>query len=119
MTGCEVYDNALSLLGYSENGGNQQLTQRAMNRAIPLLNLVYGDLRRVCGMDIKRIKTLSDEIELPDKAIEVLACGVASYIGMAEGDDSAQAIWSAEYQARRTLLSKVEDVKDVLPTVDE
>lgn len=119
MTGCEIYNNALSLLGYAENNGNKQLTQRVMDRAIPLLNLVYGDLRRVCGMDEKRVKSLSEEIELPEKALDICACGVAGYIAMSEGDDSAQAIWSTEYQARRTTLSKVSEIKDVLPTVDE
>ena len=116
MTGCEVYNSALSLLGYAENSGNNQLTQRVMNRALPIINLVYGDLRRICGMEAKRLETLSDEIKLPEKAIDVLVCGVAGYAAMAEGDDSAQAIWSAEYQARRTTLSRVGEIKDVLPS---
>ena len=118
MKACEVYNNALALLGYSENNGNAHLTNRVMNRAIPTFNLVYGDLRRICGYDIKRIKELSENIELPDNAIEVLECGIASYIAMSEGDDSAQAIWSAEYQARRTLLSKIEEIQDTIPVVE-
>jgi len=118
MTGCEVYNNALALLGYAENSGNAHLTNRVMNRAIPLINLVYGDLRRICGYDIKRIKDLSEDIELPENAIDVLECGVASYIAMSEGDDSAQAIWSAEYQARRTTLSQISEIQDVIPTIE-
>lgn len=118
MKGCEVYNNALSLLGYAENSGNNQLTSRVMNRALPTINLVYGDLRRICGLEEKRVKTLSEEMELPEKVIDVLICGVAGYVAMAEGDDSAQAIWSAEYQARRTTLSQVGEIKDVLPVVE-
>lgn len=119
MTGCEIYNNALSLLGYAENNGSNQLTQRVMNRAIPHINLIYGDLRRICGMDEKRIETLSEKMELPEKALDVCICGVAGYIAMSEGDDNAQAIWSAEYQSRRTTLSQIGTIKDVLPTVDE
>lgn len=116
MKACEVYDNALKLLGYSENNGNNQLTQRVMSRAVALFNIVYGDIRRICGMSIKRIKNLSEETELPEKAIDVLTCGVASYIAMSEGDDNAQAIWSAEYQTRRTTLSQISEISDVIPT---
>ena len=118
MKGCEVYNNALSLLGYAENSGNNQLTNRVMNRALPIINLVNNDLRLICGMEEKRIETLSEEIKLPQKAIDVLICGVAGYVAMAEGDDGAHAIWSAEYQARRTKLSRIEEINDVLPVVE-
>ena len=118
MKVCEVYNNALNLLGYAENNGNTHLTNRVMTRAISIFNIVYGDLRRICGYDIKRIEGLSEEVELPENALSVLECGIASYVAMTEGDDSAQSIWSAEYQARRTLLSKIEEIQDTIPTVE-
>lgn len=118
MTGRKMISKALSLLGFAENDGNLQLTQRVMNRALPLVNLVYTDLRSVCGMECKELSTLNDEIELPQKAFDIFACGLAGYIAQSEGDDNAQYFWSSEYQARRVKLSQVTEYKDVLPTVE-
>lgn len=117
MTGKQIVNQALGLLGYAESNGNLQLTQRVMNRILPSVNLVYCDLRRVCGLDYKKLNSLSEEIELPDKALDVFACGVAGYIALTEGDDNAQAVWSAEYSARRVTLSQVTEYVDVLPRV--
>ncbi|MBO5210468.1 MAG: hypothetical protein J6B80_00890 [Clostridia bacterium] len=118
MTANEVLMKSMALLGYSDNDGNLQLTQRIRGRAVPLFNLVYNDLRRVCELPRKPIVSLTDEIELPEEAEDVLACGVASYIALSEGDDTMQYMFSAEYQQRRKGLSKVSEIEDVIPTVD-
>lgn len=118
MTGNKVYKEALALLGYTENNGNQQMTQRVMNRAVPTINLIFEDMRRIYDIEPKRITTLSEEIDIPDEAEQVFICGLASYIAAAEGDDNNQAIWSAEYQARRAALSKMTSIEDVIPTID-
>ena len=118
MTANDIIREATALLGYSDNDGNSQLTQRIRNRALPIFNLVYNDLRRVCELKRKPIILLSDEIELPEEAEDVLACGVASYIALSEGDDTMQYMFSTEYQRRRTGLSRVGEIKDVIPTVD-
>lgn len=115
MTGNEILQRALALLGYAENNGNLQLTQRILQKALPLVNLVYGNIARMCGIKKERLESLSEEIELSDKAADVFTCGVAAYIAGTEGDDSAQALWSAEYQSRRTTLSRVTEINDVLP----
>lgn len=115
MTAVKIVHQALGLLGYAENDGNSQLTQRVMNRVVSLVNLVYGDLSRICEVENKPITTLSEEIKLPEKALDVFACGLAGYIAQSEGDDNAQYFWSNEYQQRRTKLSQVTSYKDVLP----
>lgn len=118
MTANDVIRQAMALLGYSDNDGNSQLTQRIMNRAVPIFNHVYNDLRRVCELPRKPIISLSDEFELPKEAHDVLMCGVASYIAASEGDDAQQYMWSGEYQQRRAGLSRVSEIEDVIPTVD-
>ena len=115
MTGNEIVNRALGLLGYAENNGNLQLTQRILQKALPLVNLVYGDIARVCGLKSQRLNDLNEEFEISDKAADVFVCGVASYIANTEGDDNAQVFWTAEYQSRRTTLSCVTEYKDVLP----
>lgn len=116
MTANEIYKQALSILGYSD--GNTGLTQRTKSRAVAIFNLVYNDLRRISGLDRNPISSISDEIDLPENALDVLTCGVASYIALSEGDDLMQAVYSAEYQQRRTTLSEVTEIEDTLPVVD-
>jgi hypothetical protein len=118
MNGTKMLNKALGLLGYSENDGNPQLTQRVRSRALSLCNLVYTDLRSVCGLEYKELESLTDEIELPEKAIEIFACGLAGYIAQSEGDDNSQYFWSSEYQTRRVKLSQVTAYTDALPAVE-
>ena len=115
MTGNDILQRALGLLGYAENNGNIQLTQRILQKSLPLVRLVYSDISRMCGLEKETIESLSDEFEISNKAADVFACGLASYIAATEGDDNAQAFWSAEYNSRRTTLSKITEVKDELP----
>ena len=115
MTANKLVQQALGLLGYAENGGNSQLTQRVMNRAVSLVNLVYADLSRICEVDNKPITSLGDEIKLPERVFDVFACGLAGYIAQSEADENNQYFWATEYQQRRTKLSRVTEYKDVLP----
>lgn len=115
MTGNEILQRALALLGYAENNGNLQLTQRILQKALPIVNLVYADVSRMCGKDIKPLESLVDEIKTPISANTVFVCGVASYIAATEGDDANQAFWGAEYATRKTTLTRITEVKDSLP----
>lgn len=115
MTGNGILQQALALLGYTESNGNLQLPQRILQKALPIVNLVYSDIKRMCGVDEKPLESLMDEIKTPISANTVFVCGVASYIAATEGDDNAQAFWSAEYQSRKTTLTKITEVVDTLP----
>ena len=116
MTAIEIINKSLSLLGYSDSNNNADLTQRVLNRALPLINLVYEDICRMCGLPVKEIVTLSQDLELPQKADTVMACGLASYIAAAEGDDGMQSFWAAEYASRKTTLTQVTEYTDAVPT---
>lgn len=118
MTGSEVLNKSLQLLGYSDSNGNAHLTSVIRNRAVAVVNLVYMELSRNCGVNNEPIKSLSDEIMLPDMALnEVMPCGVAMYIANAESDANNEAFWAKEYNAKRAALSRVEEIKDTLPNV--
>ncbi|MBP3706254.1 MAG: hypothetical protein J6J13_03265 [Clostridia bacterium] len=119
MTALKIVNKALALLGYSDSNNNMDLTRRVLNRALPLTNLVYSDMCRICETKFSEIETLNDEISLPDKAYDIMACGLASYIAGAESDDFLQSLWSAEYQQRRTTLSRLTEYEDVLPTPED
>jgi hypothetical protein len=118
MTGTEVLNNGLQLLGYSDSNGNAHLTQVIRNRALTIVNLVYMELSRNCGIENTALFSLSDDVKLPERVlIEVMPCGVAMYVANAENDFNAEAFWSKEYNAKRTTLSRIEVVKDTLPNV--
>ena len=118
MTGSEVLQRSLQLLGYSESNGNLHISQVVRNRALPVVNLVYAELSRNCGKDNKHIESLSDEINLPDRVLnEVMPLGVAMYLANAEGDANSEAFWGREYNAKRATLSRVEKIKDTIPNV--
>ena len=118
MTGSEILNQSLRLLGYSESNGNAHLTQTIRNRALPIVNLVYAELARNCEQKFEPLESLSDKINLPDNALnEVMPCGIAMYIANAEGDGAAQSFWGAEYNAKRVTLSRFGEIKDVLPNV--
>lgn len=118
MTGQEMIEQALRLLGYAENNGNIHLTQTVINRALPIINLVNAELARSCDVMFIPLKSLTDDIILPGNALnEVMASGVAMYIAQAEGDNSNQAFWGAEYNAKRTTLSHFSEIQDTLPSV--
>lgn len=119
MTALDIVNKALALLGYSDRNNNHDLTGRVLNRALPLCNLVYSDMCRICEVEHTGIKSLGDELQLPNNAYEVMACGLASYIAGAESDDFMQAMWSAEYSQRRTTLSKITEYEDVLPNPED
>ena len=118
MTGSEVLQRSLQLLGYSEGNGNSHISQVVRNRALAVVNLVYAELSRNCGKDNKPINSLSDEIELSDRVLnEIMPCGIAMYLANAEGDANNEAFWGREYNNKRATLTRVEQIKDVIPNV--
>ena len=119
MTGAEVLNKSLQLLGYSDSNGNAHLTQVIRNRALMVVNLVYMELSRNCGIDNMSLSSLNDEVKLPERVlIEVMPCGIAMYVANAESDFNAEAFWSREYNSKRATLSRLEEIKDTLPNVE-
>lgn len=117
MTVNTVFNNALKMLNYTDSDGNPELTQRLRNRAIITFNLVYGDLWRICKREeFIPIKSLSDEIDLPQKALgDVILYGLAMHIARSENDGDQQQFFAHLYNARRAGLTEYEKVKNVIP----
>lgn len=120
MKASELLNNALKMLGYSDSDGNVELTGRIRNSAVVIVNLVYGDLWRACNSgDFEPIKSLGDEIKLPQKALgDVFLYGLAMHIARSENDGDQQQYFAHLYNARRAGLTKYEKVKNVIPKVE-
>lgn len=137
-----LLNDALKMLGYSDSDGNAELTGRLRNRAIVTVNLVYGDLWRVCkssnggGLsfgstnadsctcdkrcepmgEFEPITSLSDEIKLPPKATgDVFLYGLAMHIARSENDGDQQQYFTMLYNSRRAGLTQYDKVKNVIP----
>ncbi len=117
MKASELLNNALKMLGYTDSDGNSELTGRIRNSAIVTVNLVYSDLWRACNTgDFEPIKSLSDEIKLPQKALgDVFFYGLAMHIARSENDGDQQQYFAHLYNARRAGLTQYESVRNTWP----
>lgn len=117
MKANELLNNTLKVLGYSDIDGNMELTQRIRNSAIVNINLVYSELWRIFNTDeFKAIKSLSEEINLPEKVLsEAFIYGLAMHIARSENDGDQQQFFAYLYNAKRAGLTQYSSVKNVMP----
>lgn len=117
MTARDMIKNALKLLGYTEANGNSELPSRIINRAVPLINIIYSELSRIEGVsDYKPIKTLTDELKLSERVLsEVMPSGVAMLIATGEGDGVEQQLWTDIYNRKKAILTRIEERANGLP----
>ena len=121
MKAITLLNDALKMLGYSDSDGNAELTGRLRNRAIVTVNMVYGDLWRIFNSDdFKPIGSLSDEIDLPKKALgDVFLYGLAMHIARSENDGDQQQYFAALYNSKRAGLSQYAWVRNVIPRPEQ
>ena len=117
MKAKEILNNTLKMLGYSDSDGNVELTNRIRNDAVVTINLVYGDLHRAVGSgEFEPIKSLDEEIKLPQKALgDVFMYGIAMHIARSENDGDQQQYYTMLYNSRRAGLTGYSKVKNTWP----
>ena len=110
MTGIEMMNKALSLLGYPN-------ADRFTSRAITVMNAVYSDLFYIHGNSgFVPLNRLSDEIELPERALnDIMPYGVAKLFAESENDGDNQQLYATIFNQKRNALSHNDSVKDVIP----
>ncbi|MBR7070916.1 MAG: hypothetical protein IKI29_01960 [Clostridia bacterium] len=119
MTGNEILNRALLLLGYSDSQGNISAEQRIKSRALSVLNAVYADLFYTVHEDgFVPLVSLSDPIQLPEKMLfDIMPYGVASFLAMSESDGDNQQVFTVLYNQKRAGINQKTMISDVLPTV--
>ncbi len=111
MTAKDVYNNALALLGYTDNPEFQR-------RAIPIFNKVYFDLHRIVHgtKEFQQIKSLNEVLDLPDKVLlSVMPLGVAEMIALGEGDGELQQYFARDYSAARVRINRIDRIENTMP----
>lgn len=114
MTGNQLLNTSLKILGYTDQNGNAQLTSRVRNSAVVNINLVYSDLWRITHTEsFEPINSLGDTIDLPGNALhDVFPYGLCMHIARSENDGDQQQFYSVLYNQKRTSLSNFETVED-------
>lgn len=117
MTGQTIIEQAARLLGYTAANGNLQLSARITNRALGIINSIYSDLWRICCEgDFVAAPTLLTEIKLPERALnDVFIYGAAMLMAQSESDGDSQQLYASIYNQKRSGLSRVTVITDVLP----
>lgn len=114
MTGNQLLNNALKVLGYTDQNGNAQLTSRVRNSAVVNINLVYSDLWRITRDEpFEPINSLGDTIDLPESVLhDVFLYGLCMHIARSENDGDQQQFYTVLYNQKRTSLSRFETIQD-------
>lgn len=112
MTGNDVFERVLNLLGYINSYNAKVDKESLLNRAPQIINQICLDLK------IPQINRLSDEIDANASAQEALCYGVAMLLALIEGDGDNNKVFADIYNAKRmTALSSKTVIEDKLPTV--
>lgn len=117
MTGKKMLETAVNMLGYRAANGNLQLNSRVISKGLTLLNLIYGDLWRICfDGEFCPLEKMQDKILLPDRALnDIMPYGVAMLIAQSESDGDQQQLYATLYNRKRTGLSNKDSIKDIMP----
>ena len=103
MTGQQMFDKSMILLGYSgvhnEIAGKDEL----LTRGLAFINQIYSDLHYASNTtDFILLNNINDEINLPTRVLyDVMPYGVAMFLAQAEGDGDNNQIFAALYNQKR------------------
>ena len=120
MTGREIVNHAMALLGYTDRTGayNSGVLE---GRGVAVLNAVYNDLYTPSNHETayEPVTDINQEIRLPADLInDCMIYGVAMWLAQSENDSDNSQRFATIYNQKRshlTRLSRVEDVYHAIP----
>lgn len=123
MTGMELFDKAMELLGYTSAEGLSG-KEDMLKRGLTLVNLVYSELYYAFvyipgGEDnFKPLALITDKIVLPDRVLnDVAPYGMAMYLAQSESDADNQTLYANIYNQKKVCGKSVKTITDRLPHV--
>lgn len=120
-TGADVFERAMSLLGYTGVYGEVDGAQSAelFRRGLDIINQVTADLWPLEQGEADFVPLVSTQEALPlsPQAVEGVApYGVAMLLAQADGDGTNQAFYAALYQQKRNGVRRLKRERaDALP----
>ena len=113
MIGYEIYEKAMSLLGYTDSDGNAKENNAFSRRAVNAINTIGSDL-----CDMTPINNIMDEVTADEKTSQAMCYGVAMILSLCENDGEKNSVFTQIFNSKRTALkSSVGTVKDLLPSI--
>ncbi len=116
MTVREMYQKALTLLGYA---GSDSISGEAefVRKGIAVINQIYSDLfYAVSKESFVYVNSFTDKINLPERILnDVMPYGVAMLLAQSENDSDNQMIFAALYNKKRTGVTNIGQVKFTEP----
>lgn len=122
MTGLNLFDKAMEMLGYVNEEGLSGKDEM-LKKALTLINNVYAELYYVWNNANEKpftpLKTINDELDLPDIVLHDIApYGVAMYLAQSESDADNQSLYASIYNQKKTRVIKISS-KHKLPHIWE
>lgn len=120
MTGQQMFDKAMTLLGYVGSHNEISGKNELLSRGLVFINQIYSDLHYASyKTDFIPLNNINGEINLPIRVLhDVMPYGVAMYLAQAEGDGDNQQMFSALYnQKRGSVKATSTNIVDSLPNV--
>ena len=108
MTAKDIYDRAITSLGYADD-------QVFKKKAVVIINQVYDELHNsLPHIEYKPIKLLNDDVNLPNRVCTgAFVYGVAERIALGEGDGENQQYFARQFDRAKAKIVIVDRVKDV------
>ena len=110
MKGYDIYNRALTLLGYGGNNASPAGAVLMEKRCLEAINQISADLK------CEPISSLAEELPTGSAKTEALCCGVAMIMSLTESDGEKNRIFADLYNAKRAAaLAKIEHIGERLP----
>lgn len=107
MTGVDVYNRAITSLGYRDS-------QVLKNKCLVVINQVYEDLYRLVFGEYKPLMALNEAVNLPERIVlNAMVYGVAEKLALGEGDGELQQYFAKAYDRAKARITTVDKVQDV------
>lgn len=120
MTGQQMFDKAMTLLGYTGTHGEIVGKDELLTRGLAFINQIYSDLHYASDTtDFVALNNINDEINLSARVLnDVMPYGVAMFLAQAEGDGDNQQMFSVLYNQKRGSVKAVPtSIVDTMPNV--
>lgn len=109
MTAQQVFNTAMSLIGYTDINGEISGESEIKKVALPKIQMIYQELYRAEGHTdaLPVLGSLSDTLNLKDDtARDIMPYGVAMLVSQSEGDADNQSLMSVLYNQKKTQLTR-------------
>ncbi|MEE1238872.1 MAG: hypothetical protein UHO61_02985 [Acutalibacteraceae bacterium] len=111
MTGHDIYNRCMALLGYTAAENEAILGKTFLGRMPEIINQIAADLK------LSGVETLDTEIDATAAKTDALCYGCTMLLALSENDGAKNQLFANIYNAKRSAaLGHTATIEDVLPS---